>query len=146
MPSQDAAPKRKRILVIDQDDWSRDFFSSVIKMMGAEFKLVSTVEEANIVIEEMTFDLVITDLRLPESRHLVERCRHRFPTVRILVMAPPRIQPDPFFFLDMVDLIPKPVNFDDIIRKIRHAMHQMDLQETEEQFRRLKKEAFRLLF
>ena len=36
-----------RILVVDQEEWCREFLSSVIKLLGFEgFKLVNTVAEA----------------------------------------------------------------------------------------------------
>jgi DNA-binding NtrC family response regulator len=43
-----------------------------------------------------------------------------------------------------VDIVYKPLNLDEIIRKIRHALHQKQLRRAEEELRRLKQEALRL--
>lgn len=144
MANPETTSKPKRILVIDQDDWSREFLASVIKMLGAEFRTVTSAQEASEVMEEMSFDLVITDLKLPESRHLLVHIQSRFPGMPLICMARQRSHVAQVGFLDEVEIVSKPPKFDEIIRKIRNAMHRMDLKETEDQFRRLKREAFRL--
>jgi len=43
-----------------------------------------------------------------------------------------------------VDIVYKPLCLDEIARKIRHAMHQKNLRQAEEELRRMKQEAFRI--
>ncbi len=145
MAASETPPRPKRILVVDQDEWSRDFLASVIKMLGAELRLATSAQEASETMEEISFDLVITDLKLPESWHFLVHIKNRFPGLPLICMARQRSQTAQLNMLDHpVEVVPKPANFDEIIRKIRNAMHRMDLKETEDQFRRLKREAFRL--
>ncbi|MDP1760942.1 MAG: hypothetical protein Q8L43_01835, partial [Deltaproteobacteria bacterium] len=49
-----------------------------------------------------------------------------------------------FFYLEQVDIVYKPLSLDEIARKIRHAMHQKNLRQAEEELRRMKQEAFRI--
>jgi DNA-binding NtrC family response regulator len=145
MAAPETTSRPKRILVVDQDEWNRDFLASVIKMLGAELRLASSAKEASETMEETTFDLVITDLKLPESRHLLVHIKNRFPGLPLICMACQRSQMAQLNMLDHpFDIVAKPAKFDEIIRKIRNAMHRMDLKETEDEFRRLKREAFRL--
>ena len=134
-----------RILVVDQEEWCREFLSSVIKLLGIEeFKLVNTVAEALAALEESPFDLVITDHRQPDYQLLLENARLRHPATRFIVMLHQRTLSHQFFYLEQVDIVYKPLCLDEIARKIRHAMHQKHLRQAEEELRRLKQEAFRI--
>ena len=134
-----------RILVVDQEEWCRAFLSSVIKLLGfEEFKLVDTVAEALAALEESPFDLVITDHRQPDHQQLLESARLRHPATRFIVMLHQRNLSHQFLYLEQVDIVYKPLSMDEITRKIRHAMHQKNLRQTEEELRRMKQEAFRI--
>jgi len=134
-----------RILVVDQEEWCRAFLSSVIKLLGfEEFKLVDTVAEALAALEESPFDLVITDHRQPDCQMLLENARHRNPATRFIVMLHQRTRIHQLFYREQVDIVYKPLSLDEIARKIRHAMHQKNLRQAEEELRRLKQEAFRI--
>jgi len=134
-----------RILVVDQEEWCRAFLSSVIKLLGFEdLKLVNTVPEALAALEEGPFDLVITDHRQPDHQQLLENARLRHPATRFIVMLHQRNLSSQFVYLEQVDIVYKPLSMDEITRKIRHAMHQKNLRQTEEELKRMRQEAFRL--
>ncbi len=134
-----------RILVVDQEEWCREFLASVIKLLGIEeATLVNTVPEALSALEEGPFDLVITDHRQPDYQALIENARLRHPATRFIVMLQQRTLSNQFFYLEQVDIVYKPLCLDEIARKIRHAMRQKHLRQAEEEFRRLKQESFRI--
>jgi DNA-binding NtrC family response regulator len=134
-----------RILVVDQEEWCREFLSSVIKLLGfEEFKLGNTVPEGLAALEEAPFDLVITDHRQPDYQRLMESARLRHPATRFIIMLQQRTLSHQFFYLEQVDIVYKPLSLDEIARKIRHAMRQKHLRQAEEELRRLKQEAFRI--
>ncbi|HZK12955.1 MAG TPA: response regulator [Desulfobaccales bacterium] len=134
-----------RILVVDQEEWCRAFLSSVIKLMGVEdLTLVNTVPEALAALEEGPFDLVITDHRQPDHQQFLESARLRNPATRFIVMLHQRNLSPQGFYLEQVDIVYKPLSMDEITRKIRHAMHQKNLRQTEEELRRMKQQAFRI--
>ncbi len=84
---------RGRILVVDQDDWCRDFLTQVIKLIGfEEFRLTATVDEALAALEESSYDLVITDFTLPGYQALLESCSQRFPATHFILMVHQREQ------------------------------------------------------
>ena len=135
-----------RILVVDRDDWCRQFLSSVIKLLGfEEFMLVNSVAEALDALQEGAFDLLIADLKFPDYRRLLEDARHRNPTMRFILMVQQRGYTQQLVYLEQVDIVYKPLSMDEIIRKIRYAIHQKNLRQAEEELRRLKQETFRLL-
>jgi len=135
-----------RILVVDRDDWCRQFLSSVIKLLGfEEFMLVNSVAEALDALQEGAFDLLIADLKFPDYRRLLEDARHRNPTMRFILMVQQRGYTQQLVYLEQVDIVYKPLSLDEIARKIRYAIHQKNLRQAEEELRRLKQETFRLL-
>ncbi|HLD47639.1 MAG TPA: response regulator [Desulfobaccales bacterium] len=134
-----------RILVVDQEEWCRAFLSSVIKLLGfVDLKLVNTVPEALAALEEGPFDLVITDHRQPDHQQLIENARLRHPATRFIVMLHQRNLSSQVVYFEQVDIVYKPLSMDEITRKIRHAMHQKNLRQTEEELKRMKQAAFRI--
>ena len=138
--------RRVRILVVDPEDWCRDFLTSVMRLCGLqEFTTVASVAEAMQALEESAFDLLITDHHLPEQQQLVESCRHRDPTMRFIIMLQQRSHASRMVYLEHTDYVFKPLSLDEIVRKIRDAIHQKNLRRAEEEIRRLKQTAFRFL-
>jgi len=135
-----------RILVVDRDEWCREFLSSVMKLLGFdEFRLVNSVAEALEALQECAFDLLIADLKFPDYRRLLDDARHRYPTIRFILMMQQRAYAQQMVYLEQVDIVYKPLSLDEIARKIRHAIHQKNLRQAEEELRRLKQETFRFL-
>ncbi len=135
-----------RILVVDQDDWCREFLTQVIKLVGfEEFRLVATVEEAMAVLQENPFDLVITDFKLPDYHVLLENCRQRSPSTRVILMVHQPNQTQQVTYVEHLEIVIKPLSLDVMARKIREAIHQKQRLRVEEEMRRLKTEVFRLL-
>jgi DNA-binding NtrC family response regulator len=142
-----AGSYRARILVVDQESWCREFLSAAIKLTGfEELKLVSSVAEALEALQESVFDLVITDPRLPESPRLIDNCRSRDPNIRFILMVHRRNQTQHLTYLEQAEIVYKPLRLDEMVRKIRNALHQKQLRQAEEELRRLKQEAFRIFF
>jgi DNA-binding NtrC family response regulator len=136
---------RSRILVVDHEEWVRKFLASVIKLCGLEeFKLVTSVAEALVAMEECPFDLIITDHKQPEHQRLLEEVRAQHPGTRFIVMVQQRTQVQHVVYYEHVDIVFKPLSLDETVRKIRYALRQKQLHQAEEEFRRLKQEALRI--
>ncbi len=141
-----AASCQGRILVVDKDDWCREFLTQVLKLIGFEdFRLATTVEEALAFLQECTYDLVITDFKLPDFNLLVDNLRQRFPTTRFILMVHQRNQTHEITYVENMEVVIKPLCLDEMARKIREAIHQKQRFKLEEEMRRLKTEVFRLL-
>jgi DNA-binding NtrC family response regulator len=133
-----------RILVVDQDDWCREFLSQVIKLGGfGESFLASSVEEAESLFEEYSFDLLITDLNLPQCQHLLDDIRQRFPGTRLILMLHQRSQLHQIFHMEQLEIVIKPLGLDEMTRKIREAIQAKHRIKAQESFYRLRREAFR---
>lgn len=136
---------RSRILVVDQEDWVREFLSSVIKLCGyEEFTLVNSVSEALEAIDQCPYDLIITDLIQPQNQRLLEHVHSHHPETRFIIMMQQRAQVQHVVYYEQVDIVYKPLSLDETVRKIRHALRQKQLRQAEEEFRRLKQEALRI--
>ena len=134
---------RGRILVVDQDDWCREFLSQVIKLGGfGEFFLASSVEEAEALVEKHSFDLLITDLNLPQAQQLLDDIRQRFPKTRLILMLHRRSQVHQIIHLEQLEIVIKPLSLDEMARKIREAIQAKQRVKAEETYRRLKREVF----
>jgi DNA-binding NtrC family response regulator len=61
--------RRKRILLLDDDDRVRFVLADILRKLGSGFEVVaaSSCREALSLAQETDFDLLITDLRLPRS-------------------------------------------------------------------------------
>jgi DNA-binding NtrC family response regulator len=134
---------RGRILVVDQDDWCREFLSQVIKLGGfGEFFLANSVEEARALFEKHSFDLLITDLNLPQCQQLLDDIRQRFPGTRLILMLHRRSQLQQILHLEHLEIVIKPLSLDEMARKIREAIHAKHRVKVEETILRLKHEVF----
>ena len=136
---------RSRILVVDQENWAREFLTSVIKLCGyEEFKLASSIDEALEAVDACPYDLIIIDLRQPHHQRLIEHVRAHHPGTRFIIMMQQRAQVQHVVYYEQVDIIYKPLSLDETVRKIRHAIRQKQLHQAEEEFRRLKQEALKI--
>lgn len=146
METRSQVVRQGRILVVDRDDWCREFLSQVIKLIGfEEFQLAATVEEAMAALQESPFDLIITDFKLPDYHTLLENCRQRHPSTRVILMVHQRSQSHQVTYQEQVDIVIKPLSLDEMARKIREAIQQRHRLRVEEELRRLRSEVFRLL-
>jgi DNA-binding NtrC family response regulator len=135
-----------RILVVDREDWCREFLSQVIKLLGVpDFRLVTTADEAFSILEETVFDLLITDLHFPDFHRLLENCHRRFPAMRFILMMHRQAPFQPWAFQERVDVVVKPLSLFEMARKIREAMQLIHRIQVDEAIRRWKQEAFRFM-
>ena len=57
--------KEKSILLIDDDEWIRDSLSIFFENEGCQLTALETAEEGMKELDRKTFDIIITDYRLP---------------------------------------------------------------------------------
>jgi DNA-binding NtrC family response regulator len=135
--------KKGRILIIDPDMSTSDFLSSIIKLIGCDFELVKSVEQAMELLEKTTFDLLITDYHLPNSQEFLLTSVEKHPQMQTIVM----VQQQQVFMeamrLPSATFIKKPFNFDDIVQKIHQAIHHGNVKQVEHQIQRLRHGIFR---
>jgi DNA-binding NtrC family response regulator len=135
--------KKGRILVLDSDRSTGDFLSSIIKLIGCDFELVKSVEQAMELLEKTTFDLLITDYHLPNSQEFLQASVEKHPHMQTIIMVQQRQVFLEAMRLPSATFIQKPFNFDDIVQKIHQAIHHGNVKQVEQQIQRLRHEIFR---
>lgn len=115
-----------RILIVDDEQIIRESLSFVLKKEGYHVEEASNGAEALRKHEAQPFDVVITDIEMPEMRgiELLERISHRTPETFVVVITA-------FGSIETAiqalrkgayDYILKPIDFDDLIHRIKKLL------------------------
>jgi DNA-binding NtrC family response regulator len=78
-----------KILVVDDEQSITDAFEIILADHGLEVKTAGTVGEASAALDGSAFDLVFTDLRLPDASgiDLLTRIKEKSPDVEVVLMT-----------------------------------------------------------
>jgi CheY-like chemotaxis protein len=78
-----------RILVVDDDAGVRQVMCSMLRPAGYEVEVAENGREAIELLRERAFDLVITDLVMPEQEGIetIKQLRRDFPSVKIIAIS-----------------------------------------------------------
>lgn len=124
--------QQDRILVIDDDDISRQFLNAFLLYKG--YQVIQAVDGAEglAVIEENEIDLVITDLMMPKLNglELIKRLKAKHPEIVTIVysafsnheMKANLLKAGAFFCLD------KPLNLEEIETHVKRGLEHLTLQ------------------
>ncbi len=137
---------KANILIVDDERTIRDSLNVVLKEEGYGTAVASTGKEALRHAEEQSFDLIITDLKMPEmdGMELLRKCRKMCPQTFIIIITAHGSLESAIEALRIgaYDYILKPFDFDDVLLKIRRMLRHKELirenqilrQEIEEKF------------
>jgi two-component system, NtrC family, response regulator PilR len=80
---------RKTVLIIDDELDLRELLKLTLAKMGVDSTAVETVKEAKTALQEETFDLCLTDMRLPDGNglELVDYVQKNYPQLPIAVLT-----------------------------------------------------------
>jgi PAS domain S-box-containing protein len=110
--------KTARVLVVDDDDRVRDVLVGMLKLAGHRADHASNGREALLRLEHESFDLVFTDLSMPDvdGWALAEEIRRRWPQLKIVMVTGYAVQSEKDLRRHRLvnDIISKPIRFDDI--------------------------------
>src|SRR5258708_17570013 len=79
------------ILIVDDEEGLREFLSDALSTQTYEVTTAASVQEALDILNTRTFDLLITDLKMPGTRDgmdLVRRVRAEDPEMEVIVLTP----------------------------------------------------------
>ena len=121
-----------KILVIDDDDKSREFLNAFLNYKGYQVVHSGDVSEALRLIDEKEFDLVITDLMMPKMNglELVKRIKSSHPAIVTIVysgycsneMMANLLKAGAFFCLD------KPFNLSEMETHVKRGLEHHSIQ------------------
>jgi CheY-like chemotaxis protein len=85
-----------RILVVDDEESIRDLCARVLTRAGYAVKTVPSGEDAVSTLAEATFDLLISDIRMPgmSGLEVLERAKTEYPDIKVVLITgfgPPQI-------------------------------------------------------
>ncbi len=137
---------KANILIVDDERSIRDSLEVVLQEEGYGTAVASTGKEALKHAEEQSFDVIITDLKMPEmdGMELLRKCRKMCPQTFIIIITAHGSLESAIQALRIgaYDYILKPFDFDDVLLKIRRMLRHKELirenqilrQEIEEKF------------
>jgi PAS domain S-box-containing protein len=126
LTSDSIMAKTARVLVVDDDDRVRDVLVGMLKLAGHRADFAPNGREALLRLEHESFDLVFTDLSMPDvdGWALAEEIRRRWPQLKIVMVTGYALQAESdrrrYQFVN--DIISKPIRFDDINATLSHVL------------------------
>ncbi|HVO32378.1 MAG TPA: response regulator [Elusimicrobiota bacterium] len=118
---------RKSVLIVDDEVGIRDLMQRLFARRGLHLTIVTNVAEALAAIGSGRFDLLISDLSLPngDGAKIVSAFRERFPRAPIILMSgafPPEAQMRSLQALGVCATFAKPFNIRDIESAVFQAL------------------------
>jgi DNA-binding NtrC family response regulator len=116
-----------KILVVDDDSRSLKNVAYFLCTEGYEVDEASNGNEAAQLLDEDGFDLVLSDVIMPgcNGLQLLEHTRSVAPHVPVLLMSAfPNMEVDQIIERGAADFIAKPLEFDELLSKVKRALEQ----------------------
>jgi len=119
--------RTEKILLVDDN---RKYLQNIARFLRGEGYQVDEAQDGNEAtrhLQERTYDLVVSDLVMPGSSgfRLLEKKRHVAPNTPTLIMSSfPDINLPELMEAGAVDFIAKPVELDELLKKVRQALEE----------------------
>ena len=125
MAVENASPKSRKILIVDDDPGQRSLLTSFLKGQGLETLAVASGTEALKTLASQSFDMMISDVRMPgltglETLHKIREQNIAIPV--LLVTAFPDVRDAVGAGRDgAVNYLQKPIDLDELLATVRKA-------------------------
>ena len=116
-----------KILLVDDDTRTLKNIAQFLRDEGYEVDEAQNGNEAAQRLNSGGFDLVLSDLIMPDGNglYLLKRTRSDAPSIRVLIMSAfPNIDPAELVELGATDFIGKPLVFEELLLKVKRALEQ----------------------
>lgn len=117
---------KARILIIDDEPALRDLFKALLEMHGHTVSIAQHGREAMAILGEHSFDIVMTDVLMPEQDGIetIVQIRGRWPGLRVLAMSGGGHLDANYYLrvarsLGATSLLQKPFSADELLHAIR---------------------------
>ncbi len=113
----------KRILIIEDDKYSRIYFATALRKQGYECDVVSCTDKAYTFIESNIYNLILLDLFLPMHSGLgfLKEISEKYPKQSILVVTATNYKEIPFDF-SKYTVLRKPVGINELTTAVERNM------------------------
>jgi diguanylate cyclase (GGDEF)-like protein len=130
-----------KILIVEDDLFFREMFTSVLKAEGYEVDAASCGAEALEMLSESRYGLVITDLIMPDisGMEILSRVRENDPSIDVIMVTGNANLESAIFALKhgARDYLTKPVNHDEFLHSISQCMQQRRLLDENEELKNM---------
>jgi CheY-like chemotaxis protein len=118
--------QKKRILVIEDDDMSREGVAEILADEGYEVMAASNGVEGLALLSTYHPDVVLTDLHMPQldGWGVIERLKQTYPLLPVIIFTSD-IEIDTMREaqrLGVQDFVNKPFNLDDLIKRVKRVL------------------------
>ncbi len=132
---------KSRILITEDDDTQREVLAEILGAAGYTVDVAASPQEALDKIETESFDLMLTDLRMPEMDgvELLRRSRRLRPETEVVVMTAYSTVKTAVTAMKegAVDYLQKPFEKDELLLVVERALEHGELRRQNEQLREL---------
>ncbi|EHO43004.1 sigma-54-dependent transcriptional regulator [Caldithrix abyssi] len=122
---------KANILVVDDERSIRDSLEMVLKEEGYNVKTATDGKQALKLLEENNFDIMITDLKMPEldGIQLTKHCLQTYPQTSVIIITAYGSLETAIEALRVgaYDYILKPFDFDDVLIKVQNLIKHKEL-------------------
>lgn len=137
---------KRNILIVDDEQTIRETLSEVLDEEGFASEMAGSGQEALNKVNKRDYDLVITDLKMPhmDGLALMERIKQQTPETSVMIITAYASLESAIQALRLgaYDYIIKPLDFDDVILRIRRLMEHRELEDENKYLRREVREKF----
>ncbi|HUL16424.1 MAG TPA: sigma-54 dependent transcriptional regulator [Terriglobales bacterium] len=128
---REAAPMN--LLVVDDEQTTRDLCVAVAQQSGLKVATVATAEDALEVLEQSAVDIMLTDLKLPETSglELLRKAHDMHPEVAVVVLTQYGTIDSAVEATRMgaMDYVTKPFRVEELRTRLERVMHAVELQQ-----------------
>lgn len=109
------ATQAQRILIVEDDPDNRIILEELLSLLGHHVAAAGTAEDAAIMFEQQTFDVLLTDINLPgmSGLSLAEKLCATAPTLKVILSSGAAVCPTSLGRGDFISL-PKPYQIDQL--------------------------------
>lgn len=123
---------KPRILVVDDEESIREFLEIMLRKEGYEITCVEDGQKAIDILKKKTFDLIISDLQMPNVTgiELLKHCREAYPDVMFMMITAFGTAESAVEAMKMgaYDYITKPFKIDEVRINIANALRSKNLE------------------
>lgn len=123
---------KPRILVVDDEESIREFLEIMLRKEGYEITCVEDGQKAIDILKKKTFDLIISDLQMPNVTgiELLKHCREAYPDVLFMMITAFGTAESAVEAMKMgaYDYITKPFKIDEVRINIANALRSKNLE------------------
>ncbi len=78
-----------RVLVVDDEETLRNLLNSILEREGYEIQCASSVAEARTALDSRAFDVIVSDIKMPEESGyvLLKYTKEKFPGIGVILMT-----------------------------------------------------------